>query len=242
MPGEPAWPVIDILTVVDSHFGRRQLLRATKRETDVMEVESADRWATAAIALAGLLWTAVSQTRNARSKRQAEQAEQAGRLIELLRSVDLGGLTPGLNLARMRALHEEQIQSLQQVVRLGAADFSSRALRGGVSGATVFLLVSYAVLLAMTGISMVADVRSLDESDQSGVLIAGATFIALAAALAVTAVVALYRAQKRRKIRVQAGIRVQSVWQYLREVWITVRAVWHVRRMRIPRSRAEDKG
>jgi hypothetical protein len=189
-------------------------------------------WISLALAAAGLGVTTIRQIRQASSRRRANEAEQAGRLLDLLTSIDLGGVTLGLNAEHLRAAHDEQVDRLQQVIRIGAADFSNRALRTGLSWITILLLVFYSGFFAVASIPVLISVPWPVASQTLPDVIAAALFFAFAVGSGVAAIVSMYRRWRLSLIRKAAGIVVPGAFKDLRATLALAGSIKRQRRQR----------
>lgn len=202
-------------------------------------------WISLALAAVGLGITTIRQVRQASSRRRANEAEQAGRLLELLKSIDLGGVTPGLKMEQVRAKHDEQLDRLHQVIRLGAADFSNRALRAGLSWITILLLAFYAIFFTWAAIPILTSTPWPATSQTVADIIAAALFLAAGTGAGTAAAVSTYRRWRLGVIRKAAGIVVPGAFEEFRSTlalaWSINRKYWNRRRARRRPSPGKDR-
>lgn len=182
-------------------------------------------WISVALAATGLGVTTIRQLRQSSSRRRANEAEQAGRLLELLKSIDLGGVTPRLKMEQVRATHDEQLDRLHQVIRLGAADFSYRALRTGLSWITIVLLAFYAVFFGLTAIPILASTPWPVTSQSVPDVVAATLFFAFAIGSGVAAIVSTYRRWRLSVIRKAAGIVAPRAFEDFRSTLALARSI-----------------
>lgn len=195
-------------------------------------------WASVVLAALGLILTTVRQVRQSSSRRRADQAEQAGRLLDLLLRVGLEGTTQGLKTEQIRSKHEEQVHRLQQVVRLGAADFAYRSLRPGLSWSTIALLAFYAVLFGVATSRLMVGVTGPLSADVVSSVVAGLLFLATAVGSGVAAVVSVYRRWRLNALRKAAGVFVLGPWAETVAIYRQFRALMRrwLERRRLRRS------
>lgn len=202
-------------------------------------------WISLALAAVGLGITTTRQVRQASSRRRANEAEQAGRLLDLLKSIDLGGVTPGPDIEQVRAKHDEQLDRLHQVIRLGAADFSNRALRAGLSWITILLLAFYAIFFTWAAIPLLASAPWPATSQTVADIIAAALFLAAGIGSGAAAAVSTYRRWRLGVIRKAAGIVVPGAFEEFRFTlalaWSINRQYWNRRRARRRPSPGKDR-
>lgn len=84
---------------------------------------------TALVIAASTTWTIAFQLAELRRRRVADRTEQAGRILELMKSLDTCGMDRRLTPQAARKKHEEEIHRLQLEIRRGAAEFSLRSSR-----------------------------------------------------------------------------------------------------------------
>jgi hypothetical protein len=141
-----------------------------------VNASDAATWFAAIIAAAGLVWTGISQGRERSARAQSESAEQAGRLLTLMREINLGGSDPALDPQVARKKHAAQLQDLQRVIRLGAADFVARSLKPPVSKTTITVVGGYSLILIVVGFFAVT-AGGDSASERLGNLVSGAIYL-----------------------------------------------------------------
>lgn len=198
-------------------------------------------WVSAGVGLLALAWSVVVYVRDSSGRRQADQAERAGRMITLLESIDLGGTETGLDSTNARAKHEEQIRDLQRVVRLGAADFSVRALRHGLSTSTVVIIAVYAVFLISTGAFILNGAPGESSARHNSDEIAGLTILGLGVLGVLIVGVAGERRRKSRARQRAAGMKVVSLVEGVRVTSGEARTVVVTRILRRRQLRAAKR-
>jgi len=177
------------------------------------------QWVIAAIATLSFVWNVVTYARANRGRKRAEQAEQAGRLLELMNRVGLGGATVGLDTTRAQELHDIQVQRLQQVVRVGVVDFTARALRPGTPWTLLVLFVFYAGLFVVAGMNILSDSTGMDSLSRSISASAALVLFTLAAVTIWGCAVAAWRRWVRWSQQLAAGIEAPTAWQTFRREW-----------------------
>lgn len=189
-------------------------------------------WLSAGVGLLTLAWAIVAYIRDSSGKRQADQAERAARMITLLREIDLGGADVGLDSTAARTLHEEQISSLQRVIRLGAVDFSDRALRSGLSIFATTAIAGYSVFFGVLGINISANNGVTDPAEKVVNSVSGLTLIGLGVAGRVVVVVSWRRRRKSSRRQRAAGIFVPTVRQSIEREISEIQTAMRVRSVR----------
>lgn len=199
-----------------------------------------------AVPLAALVWSAVVHSRDARSRKHAEQAERAGRLLELMKSIDLGGADAGLNREAVRLKHNKQIHDLERVVRVSAAEFSARALRPAASRALILVFLSYGVFLLGDGTALVVSAQHLPATRQLSTWLVAAVIGAVGMAGIVFAVVLGNRRGQTRIRQGEAGIAIPTLMEDVHHVGVRIHTFLLIRQLRRPdpqtrrRTTAED--
>ncbi|WP_286345578.1 hypothetical protein [Frondihabitans sucicola] len=131
-------------------------------------------------------------------------------MIELLEEIDLGGADVGLDSSKARALHDEQIRALQRVIRLGAVDFSDRALRSGLSIVTLLIVAAYAILFGVLGINILGNGDSKDPSQKIVNSTSGLTLLGMGVVGIVVVLVSWRRRRRSTRRRRAAGMIVPT--------------------------------
>lgn len=190
------------------------------------------QWLSGSVALLAFVWGLIVYIRDGSSKRQAEQAERAARMITLLESIDLGGADVGLDAAKVRALHDEQIHNLQRIVRLGVADFSARALRPGVSLFALLGIAFYTVFFLVSGIALTLSVAGAKPEKQFAGDVVGLTFVTIGLLGLAVVIVVWRRRRVSRARRLAAGMTVPSPTQAMKATIADIETTIAVRRIR----------
>lgn len=186
----------------------------------------------AIIGLAGFLSTVITQWRSHQSKKMVEEAEQAGRLLDLMEKVDLGGSTPQLDTSEIRGRHELQLHRLQQVVRLGVADFTARALRKEMPWMFVAFFITYGILLGVAGAAILEAATTASDDDRLGLVVSGLLICVLTLACFTISAVSIWRRWIRWSRQTQAGINVSTARQAFRSDWRQLRQALRLRKQR----------
>lgn len=174
-----------------------------------MSAADAAAWFAGIVAAIGVVWTGISHARESRARAQGEGAEQAGRLLELMKTIDLGGSDPTLDVSRTRTLHDAQLRDLQRVIRLGAADFTARSLKPGISVPTIIGVAMYTVIIFAGGVFLLANGGTSDSGSLANIVV-GLLYLVLAVIGGVwTPVLAFRRSERLAQLRA-AGVTIET--------------------------------
>jgi hypothetical protein len=174
-----------------------------------VNASDAAAWFAGIVAAIGVVWTGLSHARERRARAQGEGAEQAARLLALMKDIGLGGSDPTFDVARTQTLHDAQLRDLQRVIRLGAADFTARSLKPGISLPMIFAVGAYTLTVLAGGVGLLAS-GGANDSATLGNLIAGLLYLFFAVVGCVwTPVLAVQRSRRVAQLRA-AGVTIEA--------------------------------